>query len=222
MQVQNWMKSDLVTVEEDTPIIHVTKLLEDNDIRHVPVTRNGKLVGLITDQEIKEAYPSKVTTMKARELYYFLAELKAKDVMRRNPVTIRPDETIEFAAVKMLEHKVTGLPVVTEKDELVGLITQGDVFRVLISITGIYQGGVQLAFNLEDRPGSIKEVADVIRKYNGQIVSILSTNDTADYGYRHVFYRVKKLPEDKLKQMIREMEKRFVLLYVVKDPVKNV
>ncbi len=222
MQVQNWMSSDLITVEEDTPIIHVIKVLEENNIRHVPVTHNGKLVGLITDQEIKEAYPSKVTTMKAQELYYLLAELKARDVMRRNPVTIRPHETMEVAAVKMLEHKVTGLPVVSEKGDLVGLITQGDVFRVLISITGIYQRGVQLAFNLEDRPGSIKEVADVIRKYDGQIVSILSTSDTADEGYRHVFYRIKKLPEDKLRQMIREMEERFMLLYVVKDPLKNV
>ena len=221
MQVQNWMSSDLITVDEDTPIVHVTKLLEENDIRHVPVVRNGKLVGLITDQEIKEAYPSKMTTMKAQELYYLLAELKARDVMRRNPVTIRPDETMEVAAVKMLEHKVTGLPVVSGKGDLVGLITQGDVFRVLISITGIYQGGVQLAFNLEDRAGSIKEVADVIRKYDGQIVSILSTSDTADDGYRHVFYRIKKLPDHKLQQMIKEMDERFMLMYVVKDPLKD-
>jgi len=221
MQVQNWMCSDLITVEEDTSIIHVTKLLEENNIRHIPVTREGELVGLITDQEIREAYPSKMTTMKAQELYYLLAELKARDVMRRNPVTIRADETMEVAAVKMLEHKVTGLPVVSEKGKLVGLITQGDVFRVLISITGIYQGGVQLAFNLEDRAGSIKEVADVIRKYDGQIVSILSTSDTADDGYRHVFYRIKKLPDHRLQQMIKEMDERFMLMYVVKDPLKD-
>ncbi|MBW2023434.1 MAG: CBS domain-containing protein [Deltaproteobacteria bacterium] len=222
MQVQNWMSSDLITVKEATPIIYVTKLMEENNIRHIPVTRNGQLVGLITEHEIKEAYPSKVTTMKAQELYYLLAELKAKDVMRRNPVTIRPDETMEVAAVKMLEHRVTGLPVVSEKGKLVGMITQGDVFRVLISITGIYQGGIQFAFNLEDRPGSIKEVADIIRKYDGQIVSILSTSDTADEGYRHVFYRIKKIPDGKLQQMIKEMEEKFMLLYVVKDPLKDV
>ncbi|RLB43258.1 MAG: hypothetical protein DRH12_03465 [Deltaproteobacteria bacterium] len=222
MQVQNWMSSELITVDEDTPIIHVTKLMDENNIRHIPVTRDGQLVGLITDHEVKEAYPSKVTTMKAQELYYLLAELKAKDVMKRGPITIRPDETMEIAAVKMLEYKVTGLPVVSEKGKLIGLITQGDVFRVLISITGIYQGGVQFAFNLEDRPGSIKEVADIIRKYDGQIVSILSTSDTADEGYRHVFYRIKKMPEQTLQQMIKEMEDKFMLLYVVKDPLKDV
>ena len=222
MQVQNWMSSELITVDEDTPIIHVTKLMDENNIRHIPVTRDGQLVGLITDHEVKEAYPSKVTTMKAQELYYLLAELKAKDVMKRGPITIRPDETMEIAAVKMLEYKVTGLPVVSEKGKLIGLITQGDVFRVLISITGIYQGGVQFAFNLEDRPGSIKEVADIIRKYDGQIVSILSTSDTADEGYRHVFYRIKKMPEQTLQQMIKDMEDKFMLLYVVKDPLKDV
>ncbi|MBW2127654.1 MAG: CBS domain-containing protein [Deltaproteobacteria bacterium] len=206
MQVQNWMSSDLITVEEDTPIIHVIKLLEENNIRHIPVTRDGHLVGLITDQEIKEASPSKGTTMKAQELYYLLAELKARDVMKREPITIGPDQTMEVAAVKMLEYKVTGLPVVSDKGKLVGLITQGDVFRVLISITGIYQGGVP----------------DVIRQYNGQIVSILSSSDTADEGYRHVFYRIKKLPEDQLQEMIKELEAKFMLLYVVKDPLKEV
>jgi acetoin utilization protein AcuB len=122
----------------------------------------------------------------------------------------------------MLEYKVTGIPVVTSSGDLVGIISQGDVFRVLISITGIYQGGVQFAFNLEDRPGSIKEVANVIREWNGQIVSILSASDTADEGYRNVFIRVKGLPEDRLQHMIEMLEKNFMLLYVIKDPLKDI
>jgi acetoin utilization protein AcuB len=141
--------------------------------------------------------------------------------MKSNPTTIRPDQTVEVAALKMLEHKVTGIPVVTEKGELVGIISQGDVFRVLTSITGIYQGGVQFAFNLEDRAGSIKEVADIIREFGGRIVSILSMSDPRDERYRHVYIRIKETPEENLQKMIKQLEKKFKLLYVTEDPLKS-
>jgi acetoin utilization protein AcuB len=222
MQVQNWMSKDVVTVEEQMPIIDVMHLLEEHDIRHIPVTREGKLVGMITDRDVKEASPSKATSLKAQELYYLLAEMKAKDVMRADPIVISPDDTMEVAAVKMLEHRVTGIPVVTQAGDLIGIISQGDVFRVLISITGIYQGGVQFAFNLEDRSGTIKEVANVLREEDAQIVSILSCIDTADEGYRHVFFRIKKIPEEKLKRMIARLDRDFMLLYVIKDPLQEI
>jgi len=222
MKVQNWMTTDAVTVDQDTPVIKLIELLEKHDISHLPVMADGRLVGIVTDQDLKGIHPSRSGTIKARELHYFLAEMKARDVMKRNPVTVRPDETVEVAAVKMLEHKVSGIPVVTKQGELVGIITQGDVFRVLISITGIYQGGVQFAFSLEDRAGSIKEVADVIREAGGQIVSILSTSDTANVGHRNVFIRIKKLPDEPFQGLIRKLEREFALLDVIEDPLKNI
>jgi len=222
MQVQNWMSSDIVKVDENTSIIRVSKILEENNIRHLPVTREDRLVGMITDQDVKEALPSKSATLNAHELYHLLAETKAKDIMKPDPITIRLDQTMEVAAVMMLEHRLTGIPVVTEQGDLVGIISQGDVFRVLISITGIYQRGVQFAFNLEDRPGSIKEVADVIREEQGDIVSILSITDTADEGYRHVFIRIKRIPEENLKRLIQKLERNFMLLYMVKDPLNEI
>ena len=148
--------------------------------------------------------------------------MKARDVMKPNPPTIGPEDTMELAAVKMLEHKVAGLPVVSKGGRLVGIISQGDVFRVLISITGIYQGGVQFAFALEDRAGSIKEVADVMRDEGAQIVSILSTSDTAEPGRRNVFIRVKKAPQDSLARLVDRLKCKFTLLYVIEDPLKNI
>jgi len=221
MQVQNWMTSEVISVEQDTSIIKVSQILRENNIRHLPVISGGSLVGMITDDDVKAATPSMGATLTANELYHLLAETKAKDIMKSTP-TIRPDQTMELAALKMLEHKVTGIPVVTEEGELLGIITQGDVFRVLIAITGIYQGGIQFAFNLEDRGGSIKEVADVMREFQGQIVSILSMSDTADEGYRHVFIRIKRVPDETLQNMIEKLEKKFMLLYVTKDPLKEV
>jgi len=222
MQVKNWMTSDVVTVDEDTSIIQISQTLREANIKHLPVTSGGKLVGMITDEDVKEASPSSSSTLSAHELYHLLSEIKAKNLMKPDPITISQDETMEVAAVKMLEHRVTGIPVVTDEGDILGIISQGDVFRVLISITGIYQGGVQFAFNLEDRPGSIKEVADVIRAGQGQMVSILSMSDSAEEGYRQVFIRIKKISEEKLKKMTQNLERDFVLLYVTEDPLKEI
>ena len=222
MQVQNWMSTGVITVSEDTPIINVIQQLETHGVRHVPVVRGRGLVGMITDQDVKEATPSKTTTMTARELYCLLAELKAGDVMQRNPVLMRPHESVELAALRMLEHRVTGMPVAKDNGELVGIISQADVLRFLVSITGIYQRGVQFGFNLEDRPGSIRDVADFMRRENAQIVSILSNADMADQGYRHVFMRIKPIDEDALNRLVDALNERFMLLYVAKDPIDRI
>jgi acetoin utilization protein AcuB len=222
MLVKGWMTSDVITVDEDTSMMKASQIMKENNIRRIPVMRKGKLVGMITDRDIKESSPSKATTLDVHELYYLLSELKVKDIMSKNIVTISPEDTVEKAAVKMLEHRISGLPVVNDKGKVVGVITQGDIFKVLVSLTGIYRGGIQFAFNLEDRPGSIKEVADTIRKHGGRMVSILTSYDMCDENCRHVYIRIKDIPEDKLKALAEELDKNFILLYHVRDSLDEV
>jgi acetoin utilization protein AcuB len=142
--------------------------------------------------------------------------------MTKNLVFVRPDETVEFAAILMLENKISSLPVINDKDSLIGIITQTDIFKVLINIAGVYTGGIQFAFSLEDRPGSILEAADVIRSYGGRIVSILSTRETAEQGRRNVYIRSSPLPEEKLRDLVKELEEKFVVLYTSKDLLEEV
>jgi acetoin utilization protein AcuB len=222
MLVKGWMTSDILTVDEDTSMMKASQIMKENNIRRLPVMRKGKLVGMVTDRDIKEASPSKATTLDVHELYYLLSELKLKDIMSKGLVTIGPEETVEKAAVKMLEHRISGLPVVNDRGKVVGIITQGDIFKVLVSLTGVYRGGIQFAFNLEDRPGSIKEVADTIRKHGGRMVSILSSYDMCDENCRHVYIRIKDLPEDKLKALTDDLDKNFILLYSAKDILKDI
>jgi acetoin utilization protein AcuB len=222
MLVKGWMTSDVITIDEETSMMKASQIMKENNVRRLPVMRKGKLVGMVTDRDIKEASPSKATTLDIHELYYLLSELKIKDIMRKNLVTVGPEETVEKAAVKMLEHRISGLPVVNDKGKVVGVITQGDIFKVLVSLTGIYRGGIQLAFNLEDRPGSIKDVADVIRKHGGRMVSILTSYDMCEENCRHVYIRIKDIPEDKLKALTEDLDKNFILLYVVKDSLKDI
>jgi acetoin utilization protein AcuB len=132
-------------------------------------------------------------------------------------VFVRPNETVEFAAALMAENKISSLPVLSDQDKLVGIITETDVFKVFIHITGFYTGGIQFGFSLEDRPGSIKEVADILRSYGGRIVSILSTNDMAKKSKRNVYIRITGILKDKVEPLIDELERKFVVLYTGHD-----
>jgi acetoin utilization protein AcuB len=222
MLVKDWMTTDPITVNPDTSVMKASQIMKENNVRRLPVINDkGQVVGIVTDRDLKEASPSKATTLDVHELYYLLSELKVKDIMSRKVITITPEETVEKAAVIMLEHKVTGLPVV-ENGRLIGILSQGDVFRVLTSITGIYRGGTQFAFTLEDRPGSIKEVADVIRKHGGRMVSILSSYDMCEEGTRNVFIRIADMAPDKLAPLQAELEREFTVLYVTHDELSSV
>ncbi len=221
MLVRDWMSSDVITIDENTSMMKALHIMKENRIRRLPVTARGALVGIISDRDLKEASPSKATTLDVHELYYLLAEIKVKEIMTKNPITIQPEETVERAAVIMLEHKVSGLPVVTPQNELVGVITQSDVFRAFVNITGIYKGGVQFAFSLEDRPGSIKEVADTMREHGGRIVSILSSTDMAQEGSRNVYIRIRDLAPEALEKLEKELRQKYQVLYVAKDILKT-
>jgi len=215
------MASDVITVDENTSMMKALHMMKENNIRRLPVMARGALVGILSDRDLKEASPSKATTLDVHELYYLLAEIKVKEIMTKNPVTIHPEETVERAAVVMLEHKVSGLPVVNNKSELVGIITQSDVFRAFVNITGIYKGGVQFAFSLDDRPGSIKEVADVVREYGGRIVSILSSTDMVAEGTRNVYIRLRNMPSEDLKKLEQALRQKFNVLYLAEDILKE-
>jgi len=221
MLVREWMSSDVIAIDENTSMMKALHIMKENRIRRLPVMARGSLVGIVSDRDLKEASPSKATTLDVHELYYLLAEIKVKEIMTKNPLTIHPDETVERAAVIMLEHKVSGLPVLDQKNELVGVITQSDIFRAFVNITGIYKGGVQFAFSLEDRPGSIKEVADTMREYGGRIVSILSSTDMAPEGYRNVYIRIRDLAPEALQQLETVLRQKYRVLYMAKDILKT-
>jgi acetoin utilization protein AcuB len=223
MLVKGWMVTDVITVDEDTSMMKASIIMKEKKIRCLPVVnKKGDLVGIVSDRDLKDAAPSKATTLDVYELNYLLSSIKIKDLMTKNMVYVRPDETIEFAAILMLENKISSLPVINNKQKLVGIITQTDIFKVLINITGVYTGGIQFAFSLEDRAGSIKEPADVIRSYGGRVISILSTRETAEEGRRNVYIRSSVLSDQKLRALVKELEEKFVVLYTSKDLLDEV
>ena len=215
MLVENWMNRNVVTVDAEDSMLDAMKLLKEKNIRRLPVLRKGKLVGIITDRDLKKASPSEATTLEAHELLYLTAKITVKEIMTPNPVTVPFNYTVEEAAAILLDRKISGLPVVDKDGNVVGTITQTDIFRVLISVTGFGKEAIQFAFSLEDRPGSIKEVADIIRKYKGRMASILSSFEGAPEGFRTVYIRAFDLDRERLSDLKKELKTAAKLLYVI-------
>jgi acetoin utilization protein AcuB len=215
MLVENWMSKNVISVDVNDSMHNAMKLMKENKIRMLPVMEEGKLVGIITDRDIKRASASDATTLEIHELTYLMIRIKVMDIMNKKPITVRFDHTLEETAEVLLNNKISGVPVVGDKGGVVGIITQTDLFRALISMTGIGKRGIQFAFQLEDRPGSIKEVCDIIREYGGRMVSILSSYEGVPEGYRKVYIRSYSIDRSKLQQLKDKFKKNFNVLYIV-------
>ena len=213
--VENWMNPKVVTVEADDSMLDATKLLKEHNIRRLAVLEKGKLVGIVTDRDLKRASASDATTLEAHELLYLIANIKVREIMTKNPITVPYNFTIEEAAEILLQAKISGMPVVDKGGDVIGMITQTDLFKVLISLTGVGKKGVQFAFLLEDRAGSIKEVADIIRSYGGRMASILSSYEKAPEGHRYVYIRMYDVDRAKMSQLKEDLKKRAKVLYIV-------
>ena len=203
MPVQNWMTTDVVSVGPDTSLLKVGKLMKDHHIRRIPVVdEKGQVVGIISDRDVRDASPSKATTLDMYEMHYLLAELKAKNIMTAKPITVKPTDTVEQAALIMLDNKVGGLPVVDDSGKLVGIISDHDVFKALVDITGARLGGLQFAIELPDQPGTARPLFDLLRAHNARLLSVLTVSN-AD-GNRQLFIRVRDLENSKAEQELMD------------------
>lgn len=215
MLVKNWMSKNVVTIDMDASMQTATMLMKMHNIRMLPVVEHGNLVGVITDRDLKKASASDATSLEIHELLFLLTKIKVKEIMTKAPITVTPDWTIEETAELLLNHKISGVPVIGGKKAISGVITQTDVFRVLISLTGIEKGGMQFSFKVEDKPGSIKELADVIRQFGGQIVSILSSYDKMPAGYRMVYMRMCNIDRSRLEELLNALNLKAELQYLI-------
>lgn len=215
MLVKNWMSRDVVTIDRDDSMTHVMKLLKDHNIRMIPVMNKGRLTGVVTDRDIRSASASKAISLEIHELAFLISRIKVRQIMTPDPITVESDYTVEETAEILLRNKINGVPVVDQPGGVVGVITQSDIFRVFISLTGLSKKGIHFAFELEDRPGSIKEVTDVIRRYGGRISSILSSYENAREGYRKVYIRTYDIGEPLVVALKEEVGKIAKILYVV-------
>ena len=215
MLVKNWMSTNVITVNEDGSMGDAMDLLKKHKIKMLPVMKKNELVGIVTDRDLKRASASDATTLEIHELLYLISKIKVREIMSKPPITIPDDYTVEEAAEVLLKNKISGAPVVDDNGQIMGIITKNDIFRVLISLTGVGKKGIQFAFQLDDRPGSIKEVADVIRLHGGRMVSILSSYEGVAQGSRKVYILMHGIEPVKLKELEKELRQKANLMYAV-------
>ncbi len=221
MLVKDWMTEEVIVLDENASIMKASQIMKENNIRRIPVVRAGKLVGIVSDRDIKEATPSKATALDVHELYYLLSEVRVKDIMTPDPITVRPEDTVEYAAVLMLENRISGLPVVDDEGRVVGIITQTDVFKLFVNITGIYYGPIQIGLEIED-PSTLDEITRIVVDHGAQIISILTYREEIDSPRRQVFVRIKDLPGEKLEALLKAFQERYQVRYWARDDVSAI
>ena len=223
MLIRDWMTKDVLTVSPETSMMKASKLMRERKISRLPVVDDsGRLLGIVSDRDLKAASPSKATSLDMHELYYLLSEIKVKDIMTKAPLAVKPSETVEKAAVLMMNNDFGGLPVVDEDLKVVGIITDSDVFKVLVQITGVTEGGVQMAFNLPNAEGALKSVLDDLKGYGARIISVLTSFSHADEGHRMVYIRIQDPDKSVLTSMVEELSGKHAMLYWVRDTLNPI
>jgi len=215
MLVKNWMSKNVISIDLEDSMSNAVSVIKEHKVRMLPVTKQGKLVGVVSDSDLKRASASDATTLDVHELLFLLSKIKIKDIMTKNPVTVPPDHTVEETAEILMKKKISGVPVVDKGGEIVGIITRDDLFRVLIALSGLGKKGIQFAFKVEDRPGSIKELTDIIRNYGGRIASILSSYERVPAGFRIVYIRAYDLNRERLPKLVEELNGKAPMFYMV-------
>ena len=188
MFVSDWMTKQVVTVVPDDSVSHAMHAMRERGIKHLPVVRDGAVLGVISDRDIKTFTPSKATGLDIYEMNYLLDKATVSDAMGKTLTTTAADTPVEEAALVMFENNIGCLPVV-EGNVLVGIITDRDIFRALVDITGVRHGGHRICVTIADSPGTIREVADIVRRHGFHLRGILSSYEGVPEGVRRLVIR---------------------------------
>jgi len=200
MLIKKRMSSPVITVEPDLPIMQALDLMKKNRIRRLPVVKNGKMVGIVSEGDLLNASPSDATSLSVWELNYLLGKITVDEIMTEKVITVDEDTPIEEAAFLMDENKIGGLPVV-HKGELVGLITETDLFRIFLELMSARQPGVRVTALVPDKPGELDVITHAIAEAGGDFLSMGTfAGDSSEN--RVLTFKVRNLDENKVRELI--------------------
>jgi len=203
MIVARRMKRNPVFVDEGDSMKKAMDLLKEHEIRHLPVLKDGeKLVGILSERDIKQASPSPATALEIREIYYLLDKVKVKQIMTRRPYTISSTAPIEEAALIIREKKIGCLPVV-DNGRLVGILTETDIVDSFIEAMGVSGPGYRVELALPNKPGVLFDVLKLMKDFDANIVSV-ATAAHDDPARKILVLRVETKNYKVLKSAIRK------------------
>ena len=220
MLVKDWMSKPVIAVGPEDVLSRAINLTRDHKIRCLPVVDNDRLAGIVTDRDLKRASASDATSLEVHELNYLLSQQKIKSLMQPRPITIPFDGTLDEASYLMLEHRISSLPVVAGRDELVGILTKTDILKAFISLTSYPGRGLQFGMLIEDKPGAIANPAQDVWAAGGRIASILSTTDRTPTGFRRLYVRAYSIAPHRKAGLKQSLLKKGNVYYLI-DQEKN-
>ncbi len=193
MLVKRRMSQPVITVPPDMSVPDCLKLMQSERIRRTPVVENGRLIGIVSDKDLLNASPSDATSLSVWEITYLINKIKIKDVMTKDVLTIQENMPIEEAARIMVDNKVGGLPVMNNGD-LVGLITETDLFKMLLELMGARDQGVRVTAVVPDKVGTLAKITQAIASANGSFLAFGEFSGEAASN-RIVTFKVRHLDE---------------------------
>jgi acetoin utilization protein AcuB len=190
--VRDWMTGNLVTLSPKASVAEALTLCRERRIRHIPIVEEGRLIGIVSDRDLRDASPALGDAERASTLQ----EKRVGDVMTREVSTTVPEESIENVAQEMYELKIGSLPVVAEEDEekLLGIVTSSDVMRALVTLAGLPEPGYRIEVRAPNRAGILVEVAGKFQDLGADIFSVLSDPDQRSGNRTMVFQLVSADP----------------------------
>ena len=186
--VRDWMTRQLLTLSPKASVAEALALCRERRIRHIPILEEGRLVGIVSDRDLRDASAALGDAERASTLQ----EIRVGDVMTREVSTADPQDSIENAAQEMYELKIESLLVVAEEDEgeLLGIVTSSDVMRALVTLAGLPEPGCRIEVRAPNRAGILAEVAGKIQDLGVDIFSVLSDPDRRSGNRTMVFQLV--------------------------------
>lgn len=203
MNVGRRMSHPVITVPPNMPITKAHELMARENINQCPVVKNGKLIGLITEKDVLKAYPSTATTLAVWEITSLLEKISVEDIMLKNFQTVQEDTAIEEAARVLVDHKISALPVLRGK-ELVGIITEADIFKIMLEMLGARRPGVRFSVLMHNQPGEIAKLSQAIYQSGGDITA-LSTFEGDSTSNFMITMKVDGIELQRLKELVEPL-----------------
>jgi len=205
MRVREFMTTNVITVSSKTPVAEARKIITYHKIRRLPVVDKGKVVGIVSDKALAEASPGAATSLSVWEVNYLLAKMTVGQLMKKSVVTVEQDSTAESALALAQRHGVGSLPVLDDKERLVGIVTTNDfVYRIMNPLLGIGKPGVRLHIFDCSTPQKICEVIQAIGGANLQIEAI-HVDDSPERESRDLIVQINT---DSPENLIHDLSKK--------------
>ena len=213
MLVRERMTANPIVVHPETSFEEALQLLREKKIRRLPVVdKQGALVGIVVEKDLLYASPSPATSLSVFEVHYLLSKLAVKDVMTKRVITVAEDCPLEEAARIMIDHKIGSLPVVRGK-QVVGIITETDVFKIMAEALGGRAKGIRIVMRVPEVKGELAKVTSKIAELGGNVVS-LAVFLSSDAQHREVTVKVQ---EAKREDLVAALEKTGVQIVDVRE-----